>query len=172
MIVQGRFGDVIFKTYSARLLAGRLFDPARFTLDIGNGDKGPAARLANVIPNRTAVRRLGFARATDAIDQVVARDAGAVRIVGVVDDMRFGTSRDPVDLPITRWSNGSPGSTNGSRCRPGFSSAPSPSPQASRWRRSWARRSASRRTNTPGPCDINESLALLNPIATCRSPQR
>lgn len=28
---------------------------------------------------------------------MVARDTGAVRIVGVVDDMRFGTPRDPVD---------------------------------------------------------------------------
>ncbi len=97
MIVQGTVGDAFFETYRARLIAGRLFDPARFALDIGNGDKDTSARLPNVILNRTAVRRLGFARPADAIDQVVARDTGAVRIVGVVDDMRFGTPRDPVD---------------------------------------------------------------------------
>jgi len=97
MIVQGTVGDAFFETYRARLIAGRLFDPARFALDIGNGEKDPADRVPNVILNRTAVRRLGFARPADAIDQVVARDTGAVRIVGVVDDMRFGTPRDPVD---------------------------------------------------------------------------
>ncbi len=97
MIVQGTVGDRFFETYRARLLAGRLFDPARFALDTGNSDKDARTRTPNVILNHTAVRRLGFGRPADAIDQVVARDDRAVRVVGVVADMRFGTPRDPVD---------------------------------------------------------------------------
>ena len=101
MIVQGTVGGHFFETYRARLLAGRGFEPARFALDVGNDGKGAPGRIPNMILNRTAVQRLGFDRPADAIDQVVSFDdgdvSGAVRIVGVVADMRLGTPRDPIE---------------------------------------------------------------------------
>ncbi|MES3101247.1 ABC transporter permease [Sphingomonas faeni] len=100
MIVQATVGEHFFDTYRARLLAGRVFDPDRFALDIGNGDTGRkalAGRVANIMLNRTAARRLGFTRADEAIGQIVSLDSGTVRIVGVIADMRFGSPRDPVE---------------------------------------------------------------------------
>ncbi len=100
MIVQATVGEHFFDTYRARLLAGRAFDPDRFALDIGNGGAGSgslAGRVANIMLNRTAARRLGFARAGEAIGEIVSLDGGTVRIVGVIADMRFGTPREPVE---------------------------------------------------------------------------
>lgn len=101
MIVQGTVGERFFETYRARLLAGRLFDPDRFALDVQNDDKSPAGRIANVILNRTATQRLGFDRPADAVGQTVSLDdgdgRGGVRVVGVIADMRLGTPREPVE---------------------------------------------------------------------------
>ncbi len=100
MIVQATVGEHFFETYRARLLTGRVFDPDRFALDIGHADTGTkasAGRVANIMLNRTAARRLGFDRADEAIGQIVSLEDAAVRIVGVVADMRFGTPREPVE---------------------------------------------------------------------------
>ena len=100
MIVQATVGEQFFETYRAKLLAGRIFDPDRFALDIGNAgtdSKDAAGRVANILLNRTATRRLGFDRAADAIGQLVSLNGAAVRIVGVIADMRFGTPREPVE---------------------------------------------------------------------------
>jgi putative ABC transport system permease protein len=100
MIVQATVGEQFFDTYRARLLAGRIFDPDRFALDVGNTgtrSKALAGRVANIILNRTAAQRLGFHRADEAIGQIVSLDGGTVRIVGVIADMRFGTPREPVE---------------------------------------------------------------------------
>ena len=100
MIVQATVGEHFFDTYRARLLAGRIFAPDRFALDIGNGGTGSkalAGRMANIMLNHTAAQRLGFDRADAAIGQLVSLDGATVRIVGVIADMRFGTPREPVE---------------------------------------------------------------------------
>ncbi len=100
MIVQATVGEHFFETYRARLLAGRIFDADRFALDVGNsgtGSKAVAGRVANIVLNRTAARRLGFEQADEAIGQFVSLDGATVRIVGVIADMRFGTPREPVE---------------------------------------------------------------------------
>ncbi len=115
MIVQSTVGERFFAIYRARVLAGRVFEPDRFTLDVDEDRAGKTARKAvqrmtNVILNRTAAQRLGFDRAADAIDQVVSLDDGIVRIVGVIADMRFGTPRRPVEAFAYRYR---PGGGNG-----------------------------------------------------------
>ena len=96
MIVQSLVGERFFETYRARLVAGRLFAPDRFATDIDVEGAGKG-RVTNVIVNRTAAGRLGFADPARAIGQVVSADTDMVRIVGVVGDMRFGSPRDPVE---------------------------------------------------------------------------
>lgn len=97
MIVQATVGEHFFDTYQARLLAGRIFDPDRFALDVANGGTGSKGRVANIMLNTAAARRLGFDRADAAIGQIVSLDDATVRIVGVIADMRFGTPREPVE---------------------------------------------------------------------------
>ncbi len=108
MIVQNIVGDRFFETYRARLLAGRMFDPKRFALDVGTDGTGQTdpRRMTNVVLNRTAAQRLGFVRPAVAIDQIVSRDNGMVRIVGVIADMRFGTPREPVEAFVYSYQPG------------------------------------------------------------------
>ena len=111
MIVQSTVGDRFFAIYRARLLAGRVFDPDRFTLDVDRERSGATnhkdtLNTTNIILNSTAVQRLGFDHAADAIDQVVSLDDGMVRIVGVIADMRFGTPRQPVEAFAYRYQPG------------------------------------------------------------------
>lgn len=111
MIVQSTVGDRFFEVYRARLLAGRVFEPKRFALDVdkdgaGETDRKDRRRMTNIIVNRTAAQRLGFARVADAVGQIVSRDDDVVRIVGVIADMRFGTPRQPVEAFAYRYQTG------------------------------------------------------------------
>ena len=90
-------GRDYFRVYGARLIAGRLFDAAHAD------DRGlltPAERKQtgpNVVLNRTAVTALGFASPAAALGQTISDDERASTIIGVVDDVRFRSPRDPVD---------------------------------------------------------------------------
>ena len=100
-ILFDRIGPGYFEVYRPRLLAGRWFDPAR------GQDEGPDADNLrdgtgsfNVVVNAKTIATLGFATPGMAIGQVLTNDGLKARIIGVVDDMRFVSPRDPVSPEI------------------------------------------------------------------------
>lgn len=97
MILTAMIGARFFETYGVRLLAGRLFDPGRFAVDEAPVGEGAETHDYNVVLNRTAVQRLGFATPQAAVGEVIVEGKRSARIVGVVDDMRFGTPREPLN---------------------------------------------------------------------------
>ncbi len=86
-------GPDFFKTYGARLVAGRFFDDRHRGDDIQKAGKGQAY---NVIINRRALSTLRFPSAQAAIGKTVGGDRPRT-IIGVVDDMRFFSPRAPND---------------------------------------------------------------------------
>jgi len=88
-----QIGANFFRTYGARLLAGRFFD-AHHGLDDATGLKWKDPR--NIIINRHAVSTLNFKSPQDAIGKTVGRAASPRTIVGVVDDLRFHSPRKPI----------------------------------------------------------------------------
>ncbi len=87
-------GDDYFRTFGARLIAGRLFDAAHPADDTALRQKGSKTPY-NVVINRTAAADLGFASPAAAIGQSLDGN-GAMTVIGVVDDLRFRGPRMPV----------------------------------------------------------------------------
>ncbi|TCP66579.1 ABC transporter permease [Sphingomonas sp. PP-CE-1G-424] len=84
-------GPAFFRVYGARLLAGRVFDEAHRADDDPSRAKGvPIA----IVINRRAVAVLGFRSPEDAVGKTVGGDRPRT-IIGVVDDMRFSSPREP-----------------------------------------------------------------------------
>jgi putative ABC transport system permease protein len=82
-----------FRTYGARLIAGRVFDDAHRGDDSTAHKKG---EVRNIVINRLAVAKLGFASPQDAIGKAVG--GGSQRtIIGVIDQLRFFSPRLPDD---------------------------------------------------------------------------
>ncbi|KQO12779.1 ABC transporter permease [Sphingomonas sp. Leaf242] len=84
-------GPAFFRVYGTRLLAGRVFDEAHRADDDPSRAKGVS--IAIVI-NRRAVAVLGFRSPEDAVGKTVGGDRPRT-IIGVVDDMRFSSPREP-----------------------------------------------------------------------------
>ena len=85
-------GHDFFRTYSPRLLAGRVFDDAHGADDSTEWWKGNRAR--NIVINRQAVTALGFRSPAEAVGKTVG--GGTPRtIVGVIDQLRFFPPRSP-----------------------------------------------------------------------------
>jgi len=89
-----RIGPDFFSTFNFRLLAGRLTDEAHRLDDAANAPN--LGDPLNVVINRRAVTMLGFKSPEDAIGKTVS-NASPRTIVGVVDDARFFSPRDPVN---------------------------------------------------------------------------
>ncbi|MEG8025467.1 FtsX-like permease family protein [Sphingomonas aurantiaca] len=90
-------GRDYFRVYGARLIAGRLFDTAhaddRALLTLEQRKRtGP-----NIVINRKAATALGFASPAAALGQTINDGSRPSTIIGVVDDVRFRSPRDPVD---------------------------------------------------------------------------
>jgi putative ABC transport system permease protein len=107
-----------------RLIAGRLFDPNRpgddSTIPLpGDGpaevalnnqrETAMAARGINVVINELAARRMGFRNPADAVGKTIGvgyfdPEDGLVptHIIGVVQDSRFRSIRDPIDPILFR----------------------------------------------------------------------
>ncbi|MDP1028441.1 ABC transporter permease [Sphingomonas sp. KR1UV-12] len=86
-------GRNFFETYGTRLIAGRVFDDAHPADDAGALAKGSTR---NIVINRLAVAKLGYASPQDAIGKTVG--GGSQRtIIGVVDQLRFFSPRLPDD---------------------------------------------------------------------------
>lgn len=101
-----------FQTMGIKLLAGRSFDEARPLDDATTpfpedpaAERALVARGVNAVVNELAVKRMGFASPQDAIGKqvrasMVAPEYGGVvpvTIVGVVQDSRFRSIKDPLD---------------------------------------------------------------------------
>lgn len=94
-------GPEFFTTYKANLAAGRYFDPSRgddhyYNLVDGKRIMAADGTVTNVVINRTALKLLNFKSADAALGQVVTFDDRKSRIVGVIEDMRFRSPKDPV----------------------------------------------------------------------------
>ncbi|MBF0892009.1 ABC transporter permease [Gluconobacter sp. LMG 1744] len=90
-------------TYRPRMLAGRWFDNSHGEDDSPGDDafhKSPG-KTWNVVLNRTAVSRLGFASPESAIGTPLKSGPVTLRVIGVMEDMRFVSARDDVSPQIT-----------------------------------------------------------------------
>lgn len=85
-------GPGYFQVYGTRLVAGRMFDPARREDDHQLMD---ASTNHNIIINRLGVKQLRFASPDAAINKVVGGDRPRT-IIGVVENLRFDTPRNPI----------------------------------------------------------------------------
>ena len=98
-------GPDFFTTYKARLLDGRLFDRARgedqyFRMVDGKRTVPDATALINVIINRRALALLHYASPGAAVGQIIKFDDHPARIIGVVEDMRFRSPKDPIPATL------------------------------------------------------------------------
>ena len=92
-----------FEVMGARLIAGRLFDPAR-PADLNpskEGDDASENRLANIVINRSAVRVFHFASPQAAIGKVVGVERPRT-IIGVIEDMRVASHRHRLGSVLSR----------------------------------------------------------------------
>ena len=87
-------GSGFFKLYGIRTLAGRTFDE-QHRLDIKQGRDGH--QPTNVIINEKAVSTLGFASPLAAIGKIISEGNDPRTIVGVAENVRFFSPRDPIN---------------------------------------------------------------------------
>ena len=84
-------GPRFFETHGARLIAGRLFDDAHGADDAQTKARGKGN---NIVINRRALPSLRLSSPQSAIGKTVGGERPRT-IVGVVDDLRFASPRDP-----------------------------------------------------------------------------
>lgn len=84
-------GPRFFETHGARLIAGRLFDAAYRADD---AQKQDLAKGVNIVVNRRALSSLRLPSPGAAIGRTVGGNRPRT-IIGVVDDLRFASPRDP-----------------------------------------------------------------------------
>ncbi|WP_174279836.1 FtsX-like permease family protein [Sphingomonas bacterium] len=94
-------GPNFFTIMGMKLVAGRSFDDAHRLDDFsGPGWKRPA----NVVVNRRAAEALGFATPEAALGKTIGDGEAPRTIVGVVDNARFFSPRDPVNPTLYYYS--------------------------------------------------------------------
>ncbi|RIV82175.1 transporter [Aurantiacibacter xanthus] len=84
-------GPDFFRTYGARLLAGREFDLAHGADDFANRKDGVPV---SIVINRMGASALGFASPEAAVGKTVGKGNRTFTIIGVIDNMRFLSPRD------------------------------------------------------------------------------
>ncbi|PLK22595.1 transporter [Porphyrobacter sp. TH134] len=87
-------GPQFFETYGTKLLAGRFLGD-EYGLDDATEREWEDPR--NVVINALLLRALGYKDPAEAIGQQIGRGAPPWTIVGVVNDMRFLSPREPID---------------------------------------------------------------------------
>ena len=106
-----------FETMGIERLAGRLFDENRPADDATppeqQAEQAVSSRGVNVVVNALAARRMGFASPAAAVGQQVRAplndwdaDSVPLTIIGVVEDSRFDSAREPVRPIMFRTSRG------------------------------------------------------------------
>lgn len=89
-------GPDYFQLLGAKLLAGRWFDPSRGVDQKWNGPDDAKDRMTSIILSRRAVRDMGYASPQAAVGQTARFNDHQVRIIGVVEDMRFYSPNDAI----------------------------------------------------------------------------
>ncbi|MGN6423563.1 MAG: ABC transporter permease [Asticcacaulis sp.] len=89
-------GPDYFQLLGAKLLAGRWFDPSRGEDQKWNGPDDAKDRMTSIILSRRAVRDMGYASPQAAVGQTARFNDHQVRIIGVVEDMRFYSPNDAI----------------------------------------------------------------------------
>lgn len=105
-LIGASIGPGFVDVYRPRLLAGRWFDAGHAGDDSQALDAAEAAGrkppASNVVLNKAGAKAMGFATPAAAIGKTV-RVGGATTVIGVVDDIRFGTPLQPVDPTMYRY---------------------------------------------------------------------
>lgn len=92
-----RTGPNFFATFGFRLVAGRYPDDAHRSDDLRNAPEPGDPK--NIVINRRAAGELGFASPEAAIGKTVGSDR-PMTIIGVVEDARFFSPRDPINATM------------------------------------------------------------------------
>lgn len=100
-------GDTVWNGYEStfrpRLLAGRWFDDSHGE-DDSPGDRlfhKTSGRTYSVVLNRTAMARLGLSDPANAVGKPLKSGGTTLRVIGIVDDMRFVSAREDVSPQVT-----------------------------------------------------------------------
>ncbi|GAB3257970.1 ADOP family protein [Chitinimonas naiadis] len=75
----------MFATYGIKPIAGRVLEPVRDTM----------ANTGYLVINRSAVSAMGFTSPQAAVGQFIKRNEDSMEIIGVIDDIRYQSLRDP-----------------------------------------------------------------------------
>jgi putative ABC transport system permease protein len=89
-------GADYFELLGAKLIAGRLFEVNRGDDQMWDWQKDDKQRVYSVIISRLAAKNMGFASPQAAINQTATFHDHQVRIIGVVEDMRFYNPNEPI----------------------------------------------------------------------------
>jgi putative ABC transport system permease protein len=89
-------GPDYFQLLGAKLLAGRWFDAARGEDQKWNGPEDAKDHATSVVLSRRAIRDMGYASPQAAVGQTARFNDHTVRIIGVVEDMRFYSPNDAI----------------------------------------------------------------------------
>ena len=92
-------GPNFFPTFGLRVIAGRLPDDAHRADDTRNFDNVGGTPVINVVVNRRGVQDLGFESPEAALGKTVGR-SNPRTIIGVVENARFFSPRDPVNATM------------------------------------------------------------------------
>ncbi len=109
-------GTTFFQTYAVEPIAGRLFSEQISSDAMTPLFDGTQDERGSAIINQSAVIRLGFAGADDAIGQVMRAGSVSLSIVGVVPDLHFRSLRQNV-RPEFYVTSATPGSAISIRFR-------------------------------------------------------
>ncbi len=106
-------GRDYFQTYGVRLVAGRLFDANRVvddsagTASLDRITKSAPHRTVSTIINMSALPVLGFADTEAALGRHFSLDGDpTLNVIGVVQDVRFMSPREPVSPEFYLYSSG------------------------------------------------------------------
>ena len=93
-------GADYFQLLGAKMLIGRDFDPQRGEDQMWNDQADDKSRVYSVIISRRAAHDMGFASPQAALNQPAKFNDHQVRIIGVVEDMRFYNPNEPIPAKL------------------------------------------------------------------------
>lgn len=93
-------GEDYFQLLGAKVLAGRVFDAQRGEDQKWGNSPDDKGRVYNVVISRRAAKDMGFASPQAALNQPAKFGDRQVRIIGVVEDMRFYNPNQPIPAKL------------------------------------------------------------------------
>lgn len=89
-------GPDYFQMLGAKVLAGRVFDAQRGEDQMWSGKDDAKDRVTSIVISRLTAKNMGYASPQAAIGQTARFNDHPVRIIGVVEDMRFYDPSEPI----------------------------------------------------------------------------